>query len=169
LNITQLKTQTAALNFLGMQASDIILSDTYIRPETNYTKAVIQLDLQLQKECRQRNERSGLHQFVVRDLHIVELAGDKIEKNSEQTTEQLNEHYRALTYDPIFLSTKMHETATVCCWLIIGKFMGENGVRGIAGFTMILLVLKYGLPLFKKGSKGAPRPPSNFFVFSANK
>jgi hypothetical protein len=41
----------------------------------DYTQIELQVDWQLRQECRDRNSKSGLHQFVVRDLRIIELKG----------------------------------------------------------------------------------------------
>jgi hypothetical protein len=50
---------------------DTLPNNTYMRRD--YTQTELQVDWQLRQECRALNTKSGLHQFVVRDLQIVEL------------------------------------------------------------------------------------------------
>jgi hypothetical protein len=61
------------LKSFRLNRPDTLPSNAYIRRD--YTQTELQVDWQLRQECRARNIKSGLHQFIVRDLRIVELKG----------------------------------------------------------------------------------------------
>jgi hypothetical protein len=68
------ETRESLLKSFRHNRPDTLPKNAYMRRD--YTHTELQVDWQIRQECRERNTKSGLHQFVVRDLRIIELKGE---------------------------------------------------------------------------------------------
>jgi len=62
------------LKSLRHNRPDTLPKNAYVRRD--YTQTELQVDWQLRHECRERNTKSGPHQFLVSDFRIIELKGE---------------------------------------------------------------------------------------------
>jgi hypothetical protein len=65
------ETRELILRSFRSNRPDTLPSKVYMRRD--YTQTELQVDWQLRQECHKRNTKAGLHQYIVRDLQIVEL------------------------------------------------------------------------------------------------